>query len=195
MAAQQAPGAAIDKPANGRVRRPAAARPDAHPPATIVFFGERLNALGAARWRSFAGQPYFDEHGAFFAALVAGPLVMTLFTVLVGRAGGGGGAGGGANRSTRCACGGGDLRGRAGGSPACLLAKHGPAVVRTGTPPTNGWDCQTPTHWQILYLLQVVGMMVEVKKQQMVQKRRQLAGGSGAGGGAAAAPAEGKKGR
>ncbi|GBF94331.1 hypothetical protein Rsub_06953 [Raphidocelis subcapitata] len=98
--------------------------------AAVVFFGERLNALGAAHWRSFAGQPYFDGNGAFFAALVAGPLVLTLFTVL------------------------------------------------------------------ILYLLQVVGVMVEVKRHQVLHSRRQQQAGGG-GGGSAAAPAvaESKKGR
>jgi hypothetical protein len=52
--------------------------------AAVVYFGERLNAVGAKHWRAFAGQPYFDPHGAFFAAVVSGPLVLTLFTVLVG---------------------------------------------------------------------------------------------------------------
>jgi hypothetical protein len=54
-----------------------------------VYFGERLNAVGAAHWRAFAGQPYFDPQGAFFAAVVSGPLMLTLFTVLVCPGGGG----------------------------------------------------------------------------------------------------------
>lgn len=51
--------------------------------AALVYFGERINALLAARWRSFATQPYFDERGTFYAAAVAGPLIMTMLVALV----------------------------------------------------------------------------------------------------------------
>ncbi|KAI8477286.1 MAG: transmembrane protein 18-domain-containing protein [Monoraphidium minutum] len=51
--------------------------------AAVVYFGERLNGLAAAHWRAFAAQPYFDPSGAFFSAVVSGPLFLTLFTALV----------------------------------------------------------------------------------------------------------------
>ena len=34
-----------------------------------VYGAERLNALGAAHWREFATQDYFDERGVFVALL------------------------------------------------------------------------------------------------------------------------------
>jgi len=53
--------------------------------ASVIYLGERINRLAGAHWRSFATQPYFDANGTFFAAVVAAPLVLTLFTVLVRR--------------------------------------------------------------------------------------------------------------
>jgi hypothetical protein len=43
---------------------------------------ERLNALGAARWESFAGQNYFDQHGVFMAVLWCAPLLGDAFLVV-----------------------------------------------------------------------------------------------------------------
>lgn len=49
----------------------------------LVLFGETLNSLAAQHWESFAGQPYFDSNGAFFTAVVSGPLMIILFLILV----------------------------------------------------------------------------------------------------------------
>jgi hypothetical protein len=40
--------------------------------------------LGAEHWRSFAKQPYFDQNGIFFGAVVAAPLLLLMFCILVG---------------------------------------------------------------------------------------------------------------
>ena len=50
----------------------------------MVYNAERLNGLLAKRWRSFATQDYFDEHGVFFCALVSTPLLIDMFVILVG---------------------------------------------------------------------------------------------------------------
>ncbi len=51
--------------------------------AGIVFMGERLNKLGHKHWRDFSGQNYFDPSGVFFGVMVSGPLILTLFVILV----------------------------------------------------------------------------------------------------------------
>lgn len=48
-----------------------------------VYCAERLNALAARHWRSFAGQPYFDEHGIFTSAVYSVPLLVVMFVILV----------------------------------------------------------------------------------------------------------------
>ena len=49
----------------------------------VVYLAERLNALGAARWRDFAGQNYFDPGGVFVSAVLSAPLVFDMFVILV----------------------------------------------------------------------------------------------------------------
>ncbi|MEW5305160.1 MAG: hypothetical protein WDW38_002049 [Sanguina aurantia] len=49
----------------------------------VVYCAERLNKLGHQHWERFATQPYFDEHGAFFTALVSAPLLACMFIILI----------------------------------------------------------------------------------------------------------------
>ncbi|CAL8467438.1 g6976 [Coccomyxa elongata] len=51
--------------------------------AGLVYNAQRLNKLLAEHWRSFAGQPYFDEQGVFISAVVSAPLLLTMFVQLV----------------------------------------------------------------------------------------------------------------
>jgi hypothetical protein len=51
--------------------------------AGAICGAERLNALGAARWESFAGQDYFDKHGVFMAVLWGAPLLGDLFLIIL----------------------------------------------------------------------------------------------------------------
>ncbi|KAG2423228.1 hypothetical protein HXX76_015485 [Chlamydomonas incerta] len=51
--------------------------------AATVWGSERLNALGAEHWESFAGQNYFDRTGVFMSAVVSGPLLLVMFIVLI----------------------------------------------------------------------------------------------------------------
>jgi len=51
--------------------------------AAVVFCAERINSLGAQHWRSFARQPYFDPHGIFTSTLLSGPLLLTMFVILI----------------------------------------------------------------------------------------------------------------
>jgi hypothetical protein len=44
---------------------------------------ETLNSLGAAHWRSFATQDYFDPRGVFLSVLFSGPIVLTLLALVV----------------------------------------------------------------------------------------------------------------
>jgi hypothetical protein len=53
--------------------------------AGTVYNAQRLNALLAQHWRSFARQPYFDEQGIFISAVVSAPLLLTMFVQLVSR--------------------------------------------------------------------------------------------------------------
>lgn len=49
-----------------------------------VYTAERLNAVLAARWQSFATQPYFDKQGIFISAVYSAPLLLIMFVILVG---------------------------------------------------------------------------------------------------------------
>jgi len=49
----------------------------------LVFASETLNTHLGARWKEFARQNYFDEHGVFMATLYAGPLLCIAFVQLV----------------------------------------------------------------------------------------------------------------
>ena len=51
--------------------------------AICIFKAESLNAFCAEHWRSFARQPYFDENGVFWTALISGPLLVLLLYILV----------------------------------------------------------------------------------------------------------------
>ncbi|EIE24446.1 hypothetical protein COCSUDRAFT_61871 [Coccomyxa subellipsoidea C-169] len=51
--------------------------------AGTVYNAQRLNRLLGDHWRSFAGQPYFDEQGVFISAVVSAPLLLTMFVQLV----------------------------------------------------------------------------------------------------------------
>jgi hypothetical protein len=42
-----------------------------------------LNAWGAANWRSFSTQNYFDKNGVFMSALFTAPLILVLLVQLV----------------------------------------------------------------------------------------------------------------
>merc|ERR1712238_426751 len=44
---------------------------------------ERLNGLGASRWRDFATQNYFDKNGIFMGIMVCAPLLLVCLLVLV----------------------------------------------------------------------------------------------------------------
>ena len=47
---------------------------------------EPLNALARQHWKAFARQNYFDPHGIFVGAVVAAPLLLSMFVALVRRA-------------------------------------------------------------------------------------------------------------
>lgn len=51
--------------------------------AATVYNAQRLNALLGQHWKSFAGQPYFDDQGVFISAVVSAPLLITMFVQLV----------------------------------------------------------------------------------------------------------------
>lgn len=51
--------------------------------AALIYCGERLNALLAENWKSFAKQPYFDKAGIFFSAVVSVPWLLAMFVLLV----------------------------------------------------------------------------------------------------------------
>ena len=51
--------------------------------AICIYKAESLNAFCAEHWRSFAKQPYFDENGVFWSALISGPLLVLLLCILV----------------------------------------------------------------------------------------------------------------
>jgi hypothetical protein len=48
-----------------------------------VYGAERLNSLAAERWRDFATQNYFDDHGVFVAVLYCAPLLFAAFFILI----------------------------------------------------------------------------------------------------------------
>lgn len=48
-----------------------------------VCFAETINSILAKRWKSFAGQNYFDTHGLFISALWSGPLLFITAVILV----------------------------------------------------------------------------------------------------------------
>ena len=50
---------------------------------TVVLAAERLNALGNARWESFAGQNYFDERGRFISIVLSTPLLVVTIVILI----------------------------------------------------------------------------------------------------------------
>ena len=49
----------------------------------IVRLAERLNAMGASRWREFSTQNYFDKNGIFMGITVCAPLLMVCLFMLV----------------------------------------------------------------------------------------------------------------
>ncbi len=49
----------------------------------IVRLAERLNNLGASRWRDFATQNYFDRNGIFMGIMVCAPLLFVCFGMLI----------------------------------------------------------------------------------------------------------------
>lgn len=49
----------------------------------IVRLAERLNAIGASRWREFSTQNYFDKNGIFMGITVCAPLLMVCLFMLV----------------------------------------------------------------------------------------------------------------
>eukprot|EP00571_Detonula_confervacea_P016788 CAMPEP_0172298674 /NCGR_PEP_ID=MMETSP1058-20130122/1219_1 /TAXON_ID=83371 /ORGANISM="Detonula confervacea, Strain CCMP 353" /LENGTH=241 /DNA_ID=CAMNT_0013007959 /DNA_START=105 /DNA_END=830 /DNA_ORIENTATION=+ len=51
--------------------------------AIIVRLAERLNAIGASRWREFATQNYFDKNGIFMGIMVCAPLLMVCLFMLI----------------------------------------------------------------------------------------------------------------
>lgn len=55
------------------------------PAGCLVYFGENINSVAGQHWQLFATQDYFDEHGVFYNAIVSGPALITLLTVLVSK--------------------------------------------------------------------------------------------------------------
>ena len=51
--------------------------------AAIVFMAERINALAAAKWETFATQNYFDPRGRFTSVVLSTPLVVATLMILV----------------------------------------------------------------------------------------------------------------
>lgn len=51
--------------------------------AAPIYLGSRINTFLAARWRTFAQQPYFDDSGIFYSAVIAAPLLCDLFTIVL----------------------------------------------------------------------------------------------------------------
>lgn len=49
----------------------------------VIRLAERLNDLGATRWREFATQNYFDKSGIFMGIMVCAPLLMVCLFMLV----------------------------------------------------------------------------------------------------------------
>lgn len=49
----------------------------------IVRLAERLNAMGASRWREFSTQNYFDKNGIFMGIMVCAPLLLVCLLMLV----------------------------------------------------------------------------------------------------------------
>jgi transmembrane protein 18 len=49
----------------------------------IVRLAERLNALGAQYWNSFATQNYFDGHGVFCSVMLCAPLMLDCIVMLL----------------------------------------------------------------------------------------------------------------
>ena len=49
----------------------------------LLVAGGSLNSLGAVHWRAFATQDYFDEHGIFFGAMWASPLLLMQIAMLI----------------------------------------------------------------------------------------------------------------
>jgi len=49
----------------------------------IVRMAERLNNLGASRWRDFSTQNYFDKNGIFMGIMVCAPLLFVCFGILI----------------------------------------------------------------------------------------------------------------
>lgn len=50
---------------------------------TVVLAAERLNALGNARWESFASQNYFDKRGRFISVVLSTPLLVVTIVILI----------------------------------------------------------------------------------------------------------------
>lgn len=48
----------------------------------IVRLAERLNVIGANRWRDFATQNYFDRNGIFMGIMICAPLLVVCFWML-----------------------------------------------------------------------------------------------------------------
>lgn len=51
--------------------------------AIIVRSAERLNALGAEHWESFATQDYFDKRGVFVGIMLCAPLLLDSLMMLI----------------------------------------------------------------------------------------------------------------
>jgi hypothetical protein len=137
-----------------------------------VYFGERVNGLAQQHWQAFATQDYFDEHGVFYNAVVSGPALVTLFTVLVGRS---------------LVCGAPPAR-----AIACCRAQalhaltNAHAHTRThklkrlvantcmsGVPAAALWSAVPPP--QVFYLREAANLMVLVKTKELKQRARERA--------------------
>lgn len=49
----------------------------------IVRLAERLNGIGASRWKEFSTQNYFDQNGVFIGIMVCAPLLLVCLLVLM----------------------------------------------------------------------------------------------------------------
>ena len=49
----------------------------------LVYSAQWINAAGAAHWKEFADQNYFDERGVFISVVYSTPLLLAAFFLLL----------------------------------------------------------------------------------------------------------------
>jgi transmembrane protein 18 len=53
------------------------------PAVGLTYSAQWLNAFGAAHWKEFAGQNYFDERGVFISVMYSTPMLLCAFFLLL----------------------------------------------------------------------------------------------------------------